>query len=128
MATKHNHLQYLKEKGRFKVDCGLVIFSREEIEILEKYGHWFQALTNGELQPITELQENFIRVAKGEKKPFSEFEQAWFRYLGRKRIEAQYGDSLNARYEPESDSFYNREMAKQQKRIMFNVIRKTHKE
>ena len=128
MATKHEHLQYLKEKGRFTVDCGLVIFSPEEIEILEKYGHWFQALTNGELQPITEMQENFIRVAKGERKPFSEFEQAWFRYLGRKRIEAKDGDSLKAQYVPESDSFYNREMAKQQKKVMFNVIRKTHRE
>ena len=128
MVTKHEHLQYLKEKGRFTVDCVHVVFSPEEIEILEKYGHWFQALTNGELQPITELQENFIRVAKGEMEPFSEFEHAWFRYLGRKKAKEEWGESFNACYVPESDTFYSRDMVKKQKKIMFNVIRKTHRE
>ncbi|EAZ83056.1 DUF413 domain-containing protein [Algoriphagus machipongonensis] len=124
--TRHQNL--IKRKGTFIVDCSHAIFSEEELDTLKKYGHWFMALTSGELNPISELQGEFIKVAKREKNPTSPFEWAWFKYLGRKRIEEEHGDRLKIQYTPKEDSFYSREMAKQQKRMIFSVVSKNHKE
>jgi uncharacterized protein len=52
------------------------------------------ALTSGELDPVSDLQVEFIKVVKREKKPISPFQWAWFKYLGRKRFEVEEGDNL----------------------------------
>lgn len=52
MSTKQDHLNYIKEKGSFTVDCDHHIFKPGELEILKKYGHWFHALAMGILEPI----------------------------------------------------------------------------
>jgi uncharacterized protein len=62
------------------------------------------------------------------KKPTSLYEWAWFKYLGRKRFEVEKGDNLKIQYRPLVDGFYSREMAKQQKSMIFGVVRKTHRE
>lgn len=113
MSSKEKHLKYITRCGPFKVDCSHEIFSPEELEILKKYGHWFHALTSGALEPYTDLQREFVQVAKGHKDPFSAEEKAWFKYQKRKEIEATYGDRLKARYQINDDIFYNRDMAKQ---------------
>jgi hypothetical protein len=64
MDFKQKHLFYIQNRQPFKLKCKTVTFSNDQIEILEKYGHWFQALTEGEIEPITELQHEFIKVAK----------------------------------------------------------------
>ncbi len=66
MNSKGEHLEYIAHKGLFNIDCNLIIFSKEEIEILEKWGHWFMALVSGELKPITEMQARFIKVMNRE--------------------------------------------------------------
>lgn len=76
MEEKIKHQNLIKSKGDFEVDCSHAIFSEEELDTLKKYGHWFMALTSGELNPISELQGEFIKVAKREKKPTSPFEWA----------------------------------------------------
>ncbi len=126
MLNKQEHLKLIKEKGRFVVDCSHDIFSNEQIEILEKYGHWFMALTTGKLEPITDLQRDFVLVATHKKEAFSLEEIAWFRYLGRKAVEAKHGDRLKHRYQPEDDTFYNREMVTSQRRMMFGEMKKNH--
>lgn len=128
MSEKRKHQDLIKRKGEFEIDCSHSIFNGEQLEILKKYGHWFMALYTGELNPITDLQVEFIKVANGEKKPVSPFEWAWFKYLGRKRIEEEQGDRLKIQYTAKEDSFYSREMAKQQKRVVFGVVRKTHRD
>ena len=60
------HRHYLNMK--FTIKCRN-IFSKEEEEILLKYGAWMQALVEGEIYPITSEQEDFIRVFKENKKP-----------------------------------------------------------
>jgi uncharacterized protein YifE (UPF0438 family) len=107
------HKEYLSSHGSFHIECSLGIFNDEEIEILEKYGHWFQALHEEILLPFTSKQERFIRVANGEEHPFSIEEWAWLKYINRLKIEARYGERLNAIYVPEDDTFYSRDMAKQ---------------
>jgi uncharacterized protein YifE (UPF0438 family) len=125
---KSEHLAYLKNKGTFRVDCSHKIFSDDEIAILEKYGHWFQALETGELMPYTDLQKEFVRVARGERGPFSVAEKAWFKYKGRKALEAADVEGrLKREYIPEDDTFYNRDMTKSVRSTMFKVNLDNHK-
>lgn len=126
MSTKQDHLDYIQEKGRFKVDCSHAIFHIDELEALEKYGHWFHALSTGILEPITEMQKEFIAVSNHEKTPITPAEYAWFKYQGRKAVELKYGDRLKTQYHVEDDTFYSREMAKKLKRMMFGETQKNH--
>jgi len=103
------HKNYIQRKGRFTIECNILVFSTEEIAILQKWGHWFKALCDGELSPFSWKQERFIQVMKGEEEPFSLHEQAWYKYIGRKKVEALYGDSLYANYDPEEEGFYSKE-------------------
>lgn len=127
MTEKEKHITFIKSSGVFQIDCKTIIFNTEEIEILKKHGNWFKALTDGTLQPITDLQNRFVQVAKGELEPFSLEEKAWFKYLGRKKVEAKYGDSLERIYSPEEDTFYNRDMFKKQKSTMTGIINQNHR-
>jgi len=126
MISKGEHLEYISQKGLFTIDCDLKIFTKKEIEILEKWGHWFIALTSGELKPFTEMQERFIKVMNGELKPSAAEETAWFKYLGRKSVERKFGDRLRVQYEAEHDSFYSREDKKLMNKITYSTISRIH--
>lgn len=127
MTDKEKHIAFIKSNGTFQIDCKTIIFNMNEIEILKKHGHWFKALCNGTLKPITDLQNRFVMVSKGEGEPFSLEEKAWFKYLGRKKVEAKYGDSLDRVYYPEEDTFYNRDMVKRLRGMMYNEMHKNHR-
>lgn len=127
MTDKEKHKAFIKTNGAFQIDCKPNIFSSGEIEILKKYGCWFKALCDGSLNPITDVQNRFIQVAKGEIEPFSLEEKTWFKYLGRKKVEAKYGDSLDRVYFPEDDTFYNRDMYKKQRSAMDGVMNENHR-
>ncbi len=126
MSSKERHLEYIRQKGSFSIDCSLAIFSSEEIEILEKWGHWFKALVDGELEPFTESQKRFIEVIGGSIDPFSLEEVAWNKYINRKIIEKESGDSLKASYIPENDTFYPREDIDKMNRINYGTISQIH--
>ncbi|MCF1753182.1 DUF413 domain-containing protein [Mariniradius sediminis] len=127
MDSKEKHLAFIREKEPFKVRCKTAIFSSDQIEIIEKYGNWFQALTDGIIEPITDMQKEFLKVARKEKMPVSPYEWAWFKYLGRLEWESQNKHIMEADYRLEEDSFYNRDMAKQQRGMMFKVMTDNHK-
>jgi len=116
------HKNYLKQKGRFMIDCNTVIFSIEEIDILERYGNWFKAICNGDLEIFTERQRRFVQAMKGEREPFSPEEVVWHKYLGRKKVETKYGNKPEYNYVPEEDGFYSREMHKTQQSLKFRII------
>jgi uncharacterized protein len=127
MRTKAEHLAYLNQKGTFDLEGDTVIFNYEEIEMLEKWGHWYKGLTDGELIPFTELQNRFVGVMKGEFQPFSLHEKVWFRYLGRKRVKEQKGERFNPIHHIEDDTFFSRDMHKQNRKMMFGVMRDNHR-
>ncbi|RKD90047.1 DUF413 domain-containing protein [Mangrovibacterium diazotrophicum] len=127
METKQQHLAFVRERGPFKLDCSAVIFGTDELELLHQWGHWFQGLQDGTLEPFTELQRNFIAVCRGEQKAISVEEKAWFKYINRKRIEAKSGDSLRQHYEYREQGFYTRDMKKQLNRMMYAEMKKNHK-
>ena len=97
------------------------------MEIIEKYGNWFQALCDETLIPFTMMQERFIRVFKGEYKPVSIEEKAWIKYLSKKRNEEKPGEPKDNVYLPHENPFYTDAMYNQQHKIMFGVIRENHK-
>jgi uncharacterized protein YifE (UPF0438 family) len=109
MHTRQDHIDYIKTNGRFPVDGYEEILSPEEREALEKYGYWFLALTNGILEPITELQKRFIAVAHNQEDPFSIEEKAWFKYQGRKNLKKCRPEYFNIEYHPEEDIFFTRD-------------------
>ena len=127
MTIRNNHLSHIKLKGSFNIDCNRIIFSDEEIEILEKWGHWFEGLMSGELTPFTEAQVRFIKVINGESEPFSLEEKAYFKYLGRKSVEMKYGDRLKIRYEVTDDTFYSRDDKKKMNRLTYGTIAGIHR-
>ena len=126
MTDKKQHIEYIERMGSFKIDCSREIFSMEEIEILNKWGHWFSALTSGELKPISEAQIRFIQVLNGKYEPFTCEENAWFKYLGRKAVEEKYGERLNVSYKAEGDTFYPREDIRKMNQINYGTIMNVH--
>lgn len=127
MATKKDHLEYIKSKGKFILKCRHSIFSEEEIALLEKYGHWFQALTDNLLEPFNNEQKQFIEVANRKIKAETFEEKVWFKYLKRKEIEEKHGDILNHKPALEDDTFFSRDMAKSVRKTMFGVMSKNHR-
>lgn len=51
-----------------------------ERDVLVKYGRWMEALVGGAIEPVTPGQEQFLRVARGEAEPATEFERAWAKF------------------------------------------------
>jgi uncharacterized protein YifE (UPF0438 family) len=123
---KSLHLSYIKDRPKFKIRCNRSIFSEEEIEILEYYGHWFEALTSGELKPISERQKFFVEVGHDKRDPFSPEEKAWFKYLKRVAIEKEKGDKLYIKHYLPDDPFYSRVGAKHLRKGMSSTIGKEH--
>jgi uncharacterized protein YifE (UPF0438 family) len=126
MDSKGEHLEYIAHKGLYEIDCNLKIFSPEEIQAIEKWGHWFMALVSGELKPFTDAQKRFIKVMGRDADPITTEEKAWFKYMGRKAVEKKYGDNLNVKYGAEKDSFYSREDKKKMNQITYGTISGIH--
>ena len=123
---KENHLKYLKEKGAFTLRLKVNILFPEEKIIVEKWGHWFQALTDGTLKPFTKMQENLVKVGRHQKKPISIEETAWFKYT--KRIDIEKNPNItDLKYSYEENGFYTRKMAKKMKSMMYSETNKNHK-
>jgi uncharacterized protein YifE (UPF0438 family) len=119
-------LEYLKKMGKFRVDRNHKILKSHELDELEKYGHLFEALSSGRLQPANPKQEQFIEVARLKKKPETFYEWIWFKYIRRKDIEAKKGHILDMNPMPDDDTFCSREMSKEVKNMMFKVTKENH--
>lgn len=75
MSTPADHQDWLR-RGGFAVPPGGDLTDAER-QLLAKFGHWMDALTNGTLAPHTPDQERFLRVHAGHEEPVSPFETAW---------------------------------------------------
>lgn len=72
------------------VDVNTDIFTKEELAFLQAYGCWATALADGEIEPITEAQVEFLKVCKGEKEAVTMWEKAWWKLQERRKIEPEY--------------------------------------
>jgi hypothetical protein len=78
--------QYLKRL--FRPACSSVVFKPEEWHDLQRYGSYMEALSSGDLKPRTEAQTQFVTVFTEGREPQSKYEKLWWRYLERKKWEA----------------------------------------
>ncbi len=127
MHTEQDHKNYIKRKGYYKIDCISEAFSEEQFHFLEEYGYWLEALIDGTLTPLNMKQENFISVAKGEMEPDTMWEHAWVNLQKAKRANSKPGDIADREYLPYEDTFYNRDMAKKVRGMMYSEMKKNHK-
>ncbi len=73
---------HLKElvKGGYGVALGNE-FSPMERHCIRTMGHWLEALSSGAITPFDPAQRHFVQVCKGEKKPETEIETAWLKFV-----------------------------------------------
>jgi uncharacterized protein YifE (UPF0438 family) len=83
MLHPEDHAAYLA-KHDFGIPPGN--FTPAEKELLTKYGRWMEALASGDLAPATAGQEQFVRVARGEGEPTTDFERAWLKVLKEREV------------------------------------------
>lgn len=127
--SKDQHLNFIQEKGPFKVDIpiqDLPAFTDEMGLILRQWGHWFQALCEGVLKPISEQQIRFIQAIQLGK-PNTLEERTWYLYIKRKEIQEQHGHALGRRPKLAEDSFYSREDKKAINRSVYAVMKQEHR-
>lgn len=122
------HKALVKRPDKFQVKCSHSIFNMEEIELLERYGHWYEGLASGYLTPLTEKQVHFVKVAQNQETPQTPEEKAWFKYQGRRRLEADPDNRLDVHYELQDDTFYSRDMVQRLRATMSSVTWKNHRQ
>ena len=84
----HEHRTFLEKQ--MVVDVNPDIFTKEELAFLKDYGCWLTALADGEIEPVTEAQVEFVKVCKGEKEAETVWEKAWWKLQERRKIEPEY--------------------------------------
>jgi uncharacterized protein YifE (UPF0438 family) len=120
------HLHYVRQ-GEFPFRCDPRLFSDEEHALITRWGHWYDALSSGQVTAITPAQEAFIEAVKGDAPPAEPHAAAWWRYGKRLAIEERHGTAMHSSYQVDSDTFYSRDMAKQLRKTMGGVTLREHK-
>ena len=78
MSHPAEHLAFLARRD-FVIPPGN--FTHEERNLLARYGSWLDALASGAIQPATAGQEHFVKVARGQCEPQTDFERVWVKLL-----------------------------------------------
>ncbi|WP_114194966.1 DUF413 domain-containing protein [Edaphovirga cremea] len=60
-------------------------FTIKEAQLLERYGYAFNELDLGKRQPVTDEENQFVAVCRGEREPETEAEKVWSKYVTRIR-------------------------------------------
>lgn len=107
IPEKEKHLKLLNVK--FHIGCSNAIFNKEELELLEKYGSWLEALYLRKINPITKKQEHFLEEIESDSMPENKLSRTWYKYIKRLGIEEKLKDRINAQYIIDEQTFYRRE-------------------
>lgn len=65
---------------RFDLDVYHANFTIQELNDLERCGHWLEALACGALRPETDKQRDFVDAVAGKKPPQTYWESLWLKY------------------------------------------------
>lgn len=87
-----DHQAYLAQRP-FAFRCHTGVFPPAELQQLEEFGNWMEALAAGRIQPVTREQEHFLAVDREEAEPQTVAEHAWVRLKGRREFEAEQADA-----------------------------------
>lgn len=110
------HLAMARQR-EFPFRCDPRLFNDEQHAAIVRWGHWMQALASGRLKPITPAQAAFVTAVNGRNEPTEPYANAWWRYNRRLEIEAKHGAAMHSTWQVDADTFYSREMVKQQRRV-----------
>lgn len=124
IGQQHRALAATKD---FPFACDPRLFSEEQYALIRRWGYWYQGLSSGTLQPISDEQKRFVLLVQGETPPSDTHAEAWWRYLKRLKIEAEHGAAMHSSHQVDADTFYNRDMAKQLRKTMGGVNLREHK-
>ncbi|MXP56524.1 DUF413 domain-containing protein [Pantoea sp. Mhis] len=84
-------------------------FTIKEAQILERYGYAFNELHSEKRAPITEDERLFLQVCKGLRKPQTEAEIVWLKYIKRikrpKRFHTLSGGNAQMETTEDFDSY-----------------------
>lgn len=83
MTPPSDHAAYLA-RDDFVVPPG--DFTPAESDTLTRYGRWMEALASGAIAPTTPTQEHFVRAARGEVEPSTDFERVWAKVQGERAV------------------------------------------
>lgn len=72
-------------------------FTPAERDLLTRYGRWMEALALGAISAVTPDQERFVRAARGEQPPQSEFERIWDKLARRAEVVRTFATLAQAR-------------------------------
>ncbi|MBL7981940.1 MAG: DUF413 domain-containing protein [Flavobacteriales bacterium] len=125
-SLRQQHI-VLARKRDFPFECDPRLFSEEQYLLIRRWGYWYQGLSSGDLTPFTNEQIAFVAAVHGDRPPNENHAAAWWRYLKRKEIEEKHGDAMHSSHQVDSDTFYDREMAKQVRKTMGGVNLREHK-
>ena len=71
-------------------------YTPTEIDLLTRYGRWLEALAAGAIAPMTPGQERFVRSARGEVEPETDFERVWAKVVHKRNAEDEVRHAFQA--------------------------------
>ncbi len=89
--VKAEHLAFIKAHGRFTVTCDPKDLRPEQLQLLQRWGHWYAALNSGMLKPFTAAQRAFITASQQDLPPGEVHAHTWWYHnlLTRQRARAR---------------------------------------
>jgi len=121
-------LTFGRKCKKFEFDLNKSDFQDQEIKLIEENYYWYFALNVGKLKPVTKAQEQFVLAAEGKLQPETFEEKTWCRYIAIKRRNAMSSEQNVSLKTVENDTFYSREMIKQNRKQVISMINKLHRE
>ena len=79
MTPPEDHAAFLARTD-FPVPAGADLTAAER-DVLVKFGRWMEALEGGVIKPVTPAQEQFLKVAREELAPSTQFETVWAKFV-----------------------------------------------
>lgn len=83
MSLPEDHAALLRRHD-FEIPADAALDDAER-GLLSRYGRWMEALSAGAIRPLTPEQEQFVRAARGEAEPRTEFERVWSKYVQKRK-------------------------------------------
>ena len=66
------------ERGKYPIpEDRMHMLRSDEVDLLEKDGHWLEALAQGKIKPENKAQKRFVDVVERRKEPKAKHEWAW---------------------------------------------------
>jgi len=76
MKAPAEHQVYLSKQD-YPLRCSTEVFENDELNLLNRYGFWIEALVDGVILPITDEEKRLLDVHAGKLEPMSLQECAW---------------------------------------------------